>query len=1084
MKRLQNVIGFTLALAMAISFGHVPLFAQFTTASLSGIVSDSTGSAVPEAQVTVENIDTNLRRTVTTGQDGSYVFPLLPIGTYRLSVAKAGFSGYKQEGIKLAVGQAVSQPVTMQVGAVQEQVSVSADAEMLPTESATVSDLIDEKRIVDLPLDGRQAQTLLFLVPGTTDTTTKWCGFNCQGGVYPGAQFGAVNGGGPGNVNYQMDGADHNDNYINTNYPFPNPDAIQEFSVQSANMSAEYGKSAVVVNVVTKSGTNRFHGDAFEFLRNGSLNARNFFAPDQDTLKRNQFGGTFGGPIIKDKLFFFGTYQGTRISSAASGNVAFVPTALERTGDFSETSTPIFDPATHVPFPGNKIPADRLSPPSLFFLNSVPLPNGPNGQLTFLGPTSKQNDDQFMPKVDYLWGKHQISGRYFFTNYSHPADLSLAETNILALDTSGSAVRVQTVAVNDTYTASPSLLFNTWFGYDRSIGRNLGDSPFGYPDAGIKVSVPAGPKSMNGVGVGGYFNFGSAWPGEYNRKDWRFREVVALQKGAHQLRFGGEVFRLMTPQANTYQQTPGFSFSSALSGSNLSDFMLGAVSTFQQGAGVYYNYNGTEGDLFIQDDWRINPKLTVNVGVRWDPYFAYSDSKNRIACYRPGQVSARYPNAPAGLVYGGDSGCPAAGTEGALGNIAPRLGFAYRLGQNTVVRGGGGMYYTLPNTDQINGFTTVAPFAPNFTLNGVDFQDPWGSAGIADPFPASFGGGNVPGPDATYTLPVGIAGVFPPQYFLPTVATWNLLVQRQAGANWLFSVGYVGNAGYHLSSNAVGRQELNPAVYIPGASTVANTQSRRLNPNFSSVQVYPTDFISRYHALQLDVQKRFARGFSLRANYTFSKLTDDLGANHCDGCGASMTNPFDRSFDYGISSTNVPNVFHLSAVWQMPRFTSGRLVGALANGWELSGVTNWRNGFPFTVFSGVDNSFTGVNWGTTRADFTGSKISEAKYGDQAHGQMVQQYFNTSLFVVNAVGTFGNSPLNALQSPGLFNTDFAAMKNFRITEEANVQFRAEFFNIFNNVNFGMPGNVVGTGSYGQLTYAGSPRIVQFGLKFAF
>ena len=227
-----------------------------------------------------------------------------------------------------------------------------------------------------------------------------------------------------------------------------------------------------------------------------------------------------------------------------------------------------------------------------------------------------------------------------------------------------------------------------------------------------------------------------------------------------------------------------------------------------------------------------------------------------------------------------------------------------------------------------------------------------------------------------------------------------------------------------------------------------------------------------------------ARGFSLRANYTFSKLEDDFGANHCDGCGASITNPSDRAFDWGISSTNVPNVFHLSALWQMPRFKSARVVGALVNGWELSGVTNWRNGFPFTVFSGVDNSFTGVNWGTTRADFTGSKISEAKYGDRAHGQMVQQYFNTSLFVVNAVGTFGNSPLNALQSPGLFNTDFAAMKNFQIREEANVQFRAEFFNVFNNVNFGMPGNVVGTGSYGQLTYAGSPRILQFGLKFSF
>jgi hypothetical protein len=294
----------------------------------------------------------------------------------------------------------------------------------------------------------------------------------------------------------------------------------------------------------------------------------------------------------------------------------------------------------------------------------------------------------------------------------------------------------------------------------------------------------------------------------------------------------------------------------------------------------------------------------------------------------------------------------------------------------------------------------------------------------------------------------------------------------------------VGNAGYHLSTNAVGRQQLNPAVYVPGASTVANTQARRLNQNFSSVQEYTTDFVSRYEALQLDLQKRFSRGFSLRANYSFSKLEDDFGANHCDGCGASTSNPYNRAFDWGISSTNVPNVFHMSVVWQAPPLKTGKLAGTLVNGWELSGVTTWQNGFPFTVFSGVDNSFTGTNWGTTNADFTGTSISQANYGGRAHGQMVQQYFNTSLFIVNAPGTFGNSPQNALQSPGLFNTDFAAMKNFKIGEDANVQFRAEFFNVFNNVNFGMPGNTVGTGSYGQLTYAGSPRVLQFGLKVKF
>jgi hypothetical protein len=307
MKLHQKAIGFVIALALMLSVGNTVVFAQFTTASLGGIVTDSSGGAVPGAQVTVFNTDTGLTRILTTGADGAYLFPVLPIGTYRLTVVQSGFSTYTQTGITLTVNQTASLPVILGVGTVNQQITVTADARMLPTQTSTVAELVEKRQIMELPLDGRQAQSLLFLAPGTNDTTVKWCGFNCQGGVYPGAQFGGVNGGGVGNVNYQMDGADHNDTYINTNLPFPNPDAIQEFSVQTANMSAEYGNSATVVNVVTKSGTNQFHGDLFEFVRNGDLNARNFFAPTQDTLKRNQFGGTFGGPIIKDKLFFFGT---------------------------------------------------------------------------------------------------------------------------------------------------------------------------------------------------------------------------------------------------------------------------------------------------------------------------------------------------------------------------------------------------------------------------------------------------------------------------------------------------------------------------------------------------------------------------------------------------------------------------------------------------------------------------------------------------------------------------------------------------------------------------------------------------------
>jgi len=622
-------------------------------------------------------------------------------------------------------------------------------------------------------------------------------------------------------------------------------------------MSAEYGNSAVVVNVVTKSGTNDFHGDLFEFLRNGDLNARNFFAPTQDTLKRNQFGGTVGGPILKNKLFFFFTYQGTRTTTAPSGAVSFVPTAAERTGDFSALSTQLVDPVTSAPFPNNQI--SRLSAPALYFLQHIPLPNGPNGQLTYLGPTARTTDNQFMPKIDYITGKNQLSGRYFYTCYTQQPDSAAGKANALATDSSGNSVRAQTVSLNDTYTQSPTLLFSTWFSYDRSIGATLSGAPFSFTDAGINIAVPSGPPAMEEVGVGGYFTIESGHPGVFDRNDWRIREIVTWQKGAHEFHFGGEINHLGTPEANTYEQTPDIVFSNALSGSNLADFMLGQVSTYTQDAGVYYNYSGVEGSLFAQDNWRVNHKLTLNLGVRWDPYFPYTDSKDRIPCYLPGQKSQRYPNAPTGLIYAGDPGCPSGGTHGVTGNFAPRFGFAHHLGQNTVIRGGAGLYYTLPNTDQINNFTSVAPFAPVFTLTDVNFQNPWQSAGIVNPFRRGWrrrrsrpqrhlhASGN-----AWWCVPLAVlsahSGNMEPVRATPT---WQgLAVHHRLCCKCRISP-------------AVGRQQTNPAIYVPGQSTEANTQARRINPNFGSALAYPVDLVSRYESLQVDIEKTIQPRFFL-----------------------------------------------------------------------------------------------------------------------------------------------------------------------------------------------------------------------------
>lgn len=1070
---------FTLFALMLVIVGAAPLLAQYTTGSLGGTIEDQAGAVVPAAKVAVQNEGTGLTKTVTSQPNGEFLFPALPVGHYKLTVTKAGFTTYIQTGIVITVNQAATQTVQLKVGAITQQVTVTANAAVLTTRTGTVGQLVSQRQIVDLPLNGRQAQSLLFLAAGAVNETGKYCLVNCQGGVYPGEEDGSVNGSGPRSVNYQMDGAGHNDTYLNTNLPFPNPDAVQEFNVQSENISAQYGLGGAVVNIVTKSGTNQFHGDVFEFLRNGALNARNYFAPKQDTLKRNQFGGSAGGPIIKDKLFFFGTYQGTRIRSAAQGEIAFVPTALERNGDFSDISTQLVDPSTGTPFANNYIDPSLFSAPANFFLQHMPTPQGPGGQLTFAGPAVVQNDNQWMSKVDWIHGKNQISGSYFWTKFTEPPDINSATTNILAADGNGNQVKIQNLSLNDTYSSSATLLFNTWFGWDQQSGGSLSGAPFGFPDAGISIAAPTPPELA--LSVPGFFSFHTNHLGDFGRGDWTVREDVTHQRGSHELHFGGDIVHPKNHLINTFTMSGNFTFGNQLSGSNLTDFILGHASRFLQGGGEFKDMHGNLFSLYAQDNWRVNRKLSLNLGLRWDPYFPYTEEKGRVPCYRPGKQSTRFPNAPVGVLYGGpnnDPGCPAgSGTVRSLADFAPRVGFAYKLGTKTVLRGGAGIYYTPPAINNFNGFVDTAPFAPRFDFRGdVSFTDPYASQGLQDPFPAQYGP-SLPSSNVQFTLPMSIYGVFPEDWVMPRLSTWNLTIERQLGKDWTLRASYMGNKGTNLSSGIFSNRELNPAIYIPGQSTEANTQSRRINPNFGAIGSTPSGNNSHYHALQLNVEKRFSGGLSLLANYTWSKMIDDYGPG-------GYTDPFNREFDYGLASSDVPHLFHFSSIWQVPKpHVTGGFANGFLGGWELTSIMTWRSGFPFSVFSGVDNSFSSV--GEDRADFVGTSLSQAKLDPgRPHGQLIQEYFNTSVFAPNAIGTFGSSGKNNLRGPGFFDTDFGLIKDTHITERTNLQFRAEFFNLFNNVNFNQPNSNYASSSFGQITSAGDPRILQFALKLSF
>jgi len=1062
-----------------------PLAAQYTATSLGGTVVDASGAAVPDAKVTVRNTDTGFAENTTTNSTGAFLLPRLPVGPYEVRFEKQGFSTYVQSGITLVVDQPANLSVALQVGQVSNQVTVTGDAELVSTRSGTGSQVINEVPIQELPLNGRRPERLMYLAPGTVDAGRNSCRICGQGGVYPGEETPSVNGANipgsvGGQVNFQMDGGDHNDTYLNTSQPFPNPDAVQEFSLLSSNFSAEYGNAGGgVVNIVTRSGTNDVHGSLFEFLRNGDFNARQFFAIAQDSLKRNQFGGTTGGPIKKNKLFYFGTYQGTRVRNAPSGIVAFVPTAAQRNGDFSG-SKQLMDPLTQQPVPGNQIPATSLSPVSQYFLKNIPLPNGPAGQLTFQGAPVRQTDDQFMIKLDYVMGKQQISGHYFYTNFNAP--VVSVPGNVLADPSSGNHVKVQSVALNHTFTASPTFLFNTTFGYNQQTGGSLSSAPFSFHDAGSSIlgpqdsSIKAPPELS--LSVSGGFSISTNHFGLFDRGDYAIREVVTKILGSHELKFGGEAVRLYNQLNNTYQMAGNFSFNGQLSNVGLADFMFGQASSFTQGGGEFKNLKGTKWGFFAQDDWKAAPRLTLNIGLRWDPYFPYYDRDGRVVCFSPnsGQKSVRYPNAPSGFLYGGDPGCPTAGTNANVANIEPRLGFAYRLTQDgkTSLRGGAGIYYTpIATSGYFNGPSDTAPFASTFTLSSVSFQDPYASKGLANPFPTSFGP-TIPPSTFVFAPLQSIVNYFPIDYHVPGLYTWSLRLERQIAKDWVASAAYVGNKG---TANDIGLQQ-NPAVYVPGASTVANTQSRRLYPIVGPVSYAWEGGNSEYEGLQLAVEKRFSRGLTLIASYTRSKNTDNQ----------SGTNPFNVHNEHALSAFDVPNNLKISGVWQLPGPKTGML-GKLLGGWEIDPIVTRQSGFPFSITSGVDNSFSGV--GSDRADYLGGGSPQLSYS-RSHGQEVLQWFDTSRFKANAAGTFGNSGRDILRGPRFFNTDLGIFKATKVTERINLQFRAEFFDIFNNVNFQPPNSNVSSATVGRITSVvvdnfglpNSERIIQLGLKLTF
>lgn len=1079
------------------------------TASIAGTVRDSSGAVVPAAKIVITQTDTGFSQSAESAGDGTFAFPVLPAGHYRLEVKKEGFAAYQQTGIVLTVNQAAQFSVGLRPGTVLEKIDVHMTTSPVNTTSGELSGLIDERQVVDLPLNGRNPAGLVLLAVGVSNpvlnsgTTGPGPGTSLQF-TYPagvggsieqqGALIPAVNGIRSGGVYFSLDGANNQDAYTVSGGPFPNPDAVQEFRVLTNGYGAEYVSApGGAVNIVTKSGTNQFHGSAFEFIRNGAVNARNYFAANPDNIKRNQFGFAVGGPIRKDKFFIFGSYQGTTLSSSVGGNIQFVPTEAERAGDFSAIPNQLHNPYTGVDYPGNQIPLTDFRPVTNQILAHLPHSTAPDGRVEVVQPTA-QDEKQYTVKSDYLLGKHSFVVRYFLSDFSNPGVVN--PQNWLTIS-GPNFIRWQDAMIGHNY-ASGRLVNEARFVFQRNAYRVLTGLPVSFKQLGANITQSQNP-FIEFMQVAGSFTISGGSFNGFPRETYTASDRLSIVRGRHQISLGGEVSHLRLNQFTDHFQSgiavwaplPPSLPRSFTSGNAISDFVLGKPFVFGQADGLRARARGSLWGFYGTDQIRATSRFTLTLGVRWDPYWPFHTLHGRATCFRPGQQSTVYTNAPTGLIFPGDPGCDASGgVQPDLHTIQPRIGFAYSVDQkgNTSIRGGYGIYAMqfpmqsfLPFATQPPYIRTVLRFFP------PSLSDPWAGFPGGDPFAAGFTADDLPRP-SNVTFPLSSASVFDHNFKLASIQQWNLTLERLFWGNTVVRASYVGTKGTHLSLN----REANAAVYIPGdcggspCSTGQNTDSRRPFQGLQSLLDTEGVGNSSYNALQLSVERRINTGLTFSSNYAWSKSIDTVSSN-ANGTLHSgfntVANPFDVGAYRGLSDFDLPHSFTTSLVWQLPSAKSGNfMLKHVLSHWQTTGIWIWQTGQPFSILSGVDNSLSGV--GLDFADRVPG-VSPFLSPDRPRSQLVQEYFNPAAFQQNALGTFGNSGRNILRGPGYNNVDLAVMKIIPFKQERyKLTFRGEFFNISNTPQFTAPsgaGGGISTPNAAKILHARDPRIIQLALK---
>ncbi len=1043
-------------------------------ATISGIVTDNSGAVVTSVHITLTETATQQKHETISGSDGNYVIPALGPGEYSLSATAADFQTFIVRSIRLQIDENRNVPVRLTVGEVAQKVVVSDIIAQVDTRSPTISEVVDSDRVKDLPLNGRNPLQLQYLVAGAGANTSGG-----GGGGQAESDVVSINGSRQNANNYTLDGADNEDPFFNTPSVVPNPDALDQFSMKTSNYGAQEGRgSGAQMNAVTKSGTNQFHGVVFEYLRNSAMDARGYFTSSvKPPLRRNQFGGTIGGPIKRDHLFFFAAYQGTRQSSSPNPANIIVPSIPERSGNFAELlpTTQLNYPGTTTPAPGNDLSA-YVSQAAVNFLNAfVPNPQpGKTGNQYTYNPASTLHEDQYIGKIDAtLSSKDTLSGRFVYVDnkvLQEPSTSNLPGF-LAQIDYTN-----YNVAVNETHVFSPHLLNLFTFGFNDIARHQLPVIPkqltWGDLGAGITRGVSNAPIGWDTT-VSGDFGSLSRWPLNQLRAGYQYSDTVNWTLGNHSLSLGGDVRQQYTDQSQTFQTDASLTFNGTFTKNSLADFLVGRMSKITQ-----QSYNGgkpaaTTPDLFAEDDWKISQHLTLNLGLRWEPFVPLHDRLNRVSQYRAGQQSTVLPNAPAGYVFPGDAGVPTNTYPARWGVFAPRVGFALDVfgDGRTSLRGAFGIYNASIRSQALNNLSTNLPYAYSLAISSPTggLANPYNDIG-GDPFPFT---APTPAQYSSYTFATPLAALtdFSPNFRNARIDQWNLNLQQQLPWQSVITIAYVGSVGEHLFATV----EENPALANKAGSS---TQARRVNTNFTSITHQFSGAHSSYNALQATYNKRISQGITVLANYTWSRSID----NDSDDSSA-IYNPFNYRAARGLSDFNVGSSFVTSFIWKFPEpGSNGLLVRSLAKGWELNGIVKLTTGTPFSVTSGVDNSKSGVN--ADLADRIGPAIT---YNGTSRAQEVTKWFNTAAYTTNAVGTFGNSGRNSLVGPGLEDVDLGFTKALPSVSVIRPVFRAEAFNLLNHTNLANPNGSLSSSSFGKITSInanGSPRVLQVALRLEF